>query len=319
MKQFFIKTSLFLILLSIVILILSKFDNLDRAITSNNNIISLQQKSKFDSLDILFVGNSYCYSGIMPSLFDKNNIKAYNLGIATAGPYFYEIVINDYLEFVKSKPKSIFILVSPMTFSSQADNFKVYPIHRYLQRPISNEKIITRYNFEFKYFDFLMKSVKKGVHNLFNWKKGIKSKELMKSKGFLASTIANNDKIIHNSRHLYLPLKKERFNQIKFEYMIKYSNRLRDMGIEIVYYELPTNMLDEYFSEAYTKAYKTALNKLKSRYRFIPNNLSLKNKYFRNIDHLNTVGARIVTHNLIDRIAKNGFIVEKTKSNLLDE
>jgi len=309
MKQFFIKTSLFLILLSIVILILSKFDNLDKATTSNNNIISLQQKSKFDALDILFVGNSYCYSGIMPSLFDKNNIKTYNLGIATAGPYFYEIIINDYLEFIKSKPKSIFILASPMTFSSQADNFKVYPIHRYLERPISNEKIIARYNFELKYFNFLMKSVKKGVHNIFNWKKETKQNELIKSKGFIASSAFNNDKIIHNSRHLYLPLKKEKFNQMKFEYMIKYSNRLQNMGIEIVYYELPANMLDKYFSKAYLKSYKIALKKLKSMYRFIPNNLSLKNKYFRNIDHLNTVGARIVTHNLIDRIAKNDSIV----------
>ncbi len=311
MKQFIIKTTLFLTLLSIVTLVLSKYDNLDKMVTNNNNIISLQQKSKFDSLDILFVGNSYCYSGIMPSLFDKNNIKTYNLGIATAGPYFYEIIINDYLEFVKSKPKSIFILTSPITFSSQADNFKVYPIHRYLERPISTEKIITQYDLELQYFDFLMKSVKKGVHNLFNWKKETKQNELIKSKGFLASSVSNNDKTTRNSRHLYLPLKNEIFNQMKFEYMIKYSNKLQKLGIEIVYYELPTNMLDEYFSEAYLKSYKIALKKLKSKYKYVPNNLSLKNKYFRNIDHLNTVGARIVTHNLIDRIAKNDIIAKE--------
>ena len=310
MKQFIIKITLFSILLSIVILVLSKFDNLDKTTTSNNNIISLQQKSKFDSLDILFVGNSYCYSGIMPSLFDKNNIKTYNLGIATAGPYFYEIIIDDYLEFVESKPKSIFILTSPMTFSSQADNFKEYPIHRYLEKPISNEKIIFQYDFELKYFDILTKSVKKGAHNLVKWNKENKTNELIKSKGFLASSASNNDKITRNSRHLYLHLKNERFNQMKFEYMIKYLNRLQNKGIEIVYYELPTNMLNEYFSEIYMKSYKTALKKLKSSYRFIPNDLYLKNKYFRNIDHLNTVGARIVTHNLIDRITKNEIIAK---------
>jgi len=305
MKKFLSKALLFFILLLIIILIISPFDNLDKSITDNSNVVSLQQKSRFDALDILFVGNSYCYSGIMPIKFDKKNIKTYNLGIATAGPYFYELITNDYLIHTKTKPKFIFVLVSPMTFSNYADNFMIYPVHRYLEKQISNEGIVVDYNLEAKYLDFLTKSVKKGLSNLFLNKQKNFDKELIESKGFIGSIVINNKKSLNNSEHLYLPLLSEEFDTKKFEYMIDYFIKIKEKGIEIVYFELPTNLSNNYFNKTYLKEYNEALKILESKSLLIPNNLKLENHFFRNIDHLNTEGAKLVTQNLINNISKD--------------
>lgn len=67
MKKFILDTLMFVITFIVIIFILggvASFDNLDRKTADNNNIVSLQNKAKYDSLDVLFVGNSYCYSGI---------------------------------------------------------------------------------------------------------------------------------------------------------------------------------------------------------------------------------------------------------------
>ncbi len=225
------------------------------------------------------------------------------MGIATSGPYFYELITNDYLEFTKEKPKSIFILVSPISFSSKADNFFAYHIHRYLQQPTSNIEIF--YKYEKSIFDMYKKSIRKASGNLLKF--FFTYEEIhynISLKGYFPynNNKVSNQKIIQETEDFYLPLKKETFNIHYFEYLKKYAEELSSKNITVVFYELPTNLLNNYFNDKYLYDYNISLKELKNKYIYLSNDLELKNTYFRNIDHMNKYGAEVTTLRMIEKL-----------------
>ena len=292
---------LFFLIASFFLLLLSKFDNIDKKLNQDNNIVSIKNKSKFDSLDILFVGNSYCYSGIIPEIFDRINYKTYNLGISTAGPYFYELLLDEYLANCQQKPKSIYLLISPTTFSCLADNFLAYPIHRYLENSFSNEYIAYKYKQYTKYDQILHKSIRKGFNNIFT--KGTNKDEsfqILVSKGYCKSTQIYTSNILKSTHELYYPLKKDNFSEIKFKHLLNFLEYLNTTtNIEIVLFDLPTNELKNYYNSNFISNYNVGKSILSKKYKFISLDSSLPNSCFQNIDHLNYSGAQIATNNLV--------------------
>ena len=98
MKKFIINLIRFNFVFFLIVCLLSVFsyfDNIDKNRSNNYNIITLQDKTNYDNLDVLFVGSSYSYSSIKPSLLDEISLSSYNLGIAAAGVEFYELLIDD--------------------------------------------------------------------------------------------------------------------------------------------------------------------------------------------------------------------------------
>lgn len=323
MRRFILNTLVFLLsFITIVIVplvIVSNFDNIDKHSSDNSNIVSLQTESKFDNLDILFIGNSYCYSGIQPKILDSSGYKSYNLGIATAGVEFYELIINDYLANVKEYPKAIFILVSPMTFSSKSDNFSSYPIHRYLINSQSNIDIAFKYDRIKEVLSFYKKSISKGLFNIFSLVNHEEIKDTLSilNRGFVMSDEIVNKEIIQQTEYLYTPLANETFNFNKVEKLNKITNLLESKGIEIIYYELPTNKLNNYFSKGYLNDYNKVINRLKKKNKLLFVNDGLfSDSNFRNIDHMNTSGSIITTKEVIkflNNIKFNEKIKQKNK------
>lgn len=313
MKPFLFKTLLFLSILISAFWLLGKLDNIDRSQSTNLNIIKLQNKSKFDSLDILFIGNSYTYSGIIPSYFDSLGLKTFNLGIATAGPYFYDLIINDYINSTREKPKTIFILVSPLTFSKVADNFVSYPIHRYLTPPLSNEKVAIKYDLNKDYLGLQKRSLLKGLSNIagLEQSKDNSSHDLSQHKGFYPSTEVNSEETEKATKHLYFKLKSDNFDKEKFTYLLNFSKKLKAEGIEVVFYELGYNKLEDYFNPSFLSSYKSSLEDISGEFLFLTNDLTLTNRYYRNIDHLNSAGAKVSTKQLIEKMASNEALMRK--------
>lgn len=275
-------------------LVLSSYDNIDRNYTSNSNIISLQNKSKFDSLDILFIGNSYCYSGIQPTILDSFGISSYNLGIASAGIITYELSVNDYLANTQKNPEVIFILISPMTFSALADNQKAYPIHRYLENPISNFELASKYGKMDELGAMYKKSIKKGVKNLLETKTDtLDLNQYIKYRGYVADYDTVSPEILEDQRSFFEPLQNDEWDEVKFERLINLSKNLEKQGIEVVFFELPTYRLDSYFNLQYLISYNKARTRLESVFRFLTlEDSEFTHSYFKDTDHLNFVGAR---------------------------
>jgi hypothetical protein len=304
LKRFLIFTLVFTLLIIMPFLYVCEFDNIDKESSNNQNIISLQSKSKYDSLDILFVGNSYCYSAINTNYLDSINISSYNLGIASAGVQFYELITNDYLDNVKSIPKKVLILVSPMTFSSKSDNFSTYPIHRYLENEKSNFEVVFTFNRLNDILPFYKKSFRKALENLIFLKAKQSSRKI--NKGYIPSEKIVNNKIIENRGKLYLPLLKDEFDNSKIEYLLEFADKIKRRGSEVVFFELPTYKLKNYFNKNYLKSYKKSLKVILEKHQVISLNETIFTKNnFRDIDHMNSSGAYLATKNIIGILNKN--------------
>ena len=302
-KKFFLTSIIFgfgfIIIVVLPLLFISKYDNLDKTTSENHNIVSLQTKSLYDSLDILFVGNSYCYSSIDTKYLDSLNISSFNLGIATAGVEFYNLLINDYFKNTKIHPKKILLLVTPITFSSKSDNYTSYPIHRYLENEISNLEIVTKHHKIEELISLYKKSIEKAFVNIIEIQE-VQNKKRFNNKGFSQSEIIVDEIIISKTKHLYLPLKKEIFDQSKVEYLLKTAKYFEQKGSEIIFFELPTNIIHKYFSKDYLHDYKKSIANISHNYKLISidKNLFSTNNY-RNIDHMNSSGAKIATKEVV--------------------
>ena len=98
MRNYIVRTTIFLLIALTAMLVINLFDNIDKQTSSNHNIASLRHVQTMDHLDILFVGNSYCYSGINPQHFDSAGLNVYNAGLAAGGPFSYDLVVNDLID-----------------------------------------------------------------------------------------------------------------------------------------------------------------------------------------------------------------------------
>jgi hypothetical protein len=311
-KKFISQTGAFVGLFVGVVLLpclfLASFDQLDKASSDNSNIISLQHKSRFDSLDILWVGNSYCYSGIRPVMLDSLGIASYNLGIATAGPGFYDLVITDYLKHVSKAPTYVFMLLSPMTFSKKADNFESYPIHRYLEAPQSHWQISMDEGSFSQLVPLYKKSLEKGGRNLLAGAHASHSPKLEK-KGFVGSDEVFSQQILRKTEHHYLSFQQEKWVDDRLKKLQEVVKKVEARGIKLVFFELPTHLLRDYFSQEYLAAYEAAVRELSAKHRYFrvpPEHFSTV--HYRNIDHLNTAGATLATREVMRFIKREKLL-----------
>lgn len=302
MKKFITNLFKFNIVFILIVVLLSGFalfDNLDKNKSKNNNIITLQDKINYDNLDVLFVGSSYSYSSIKPSLLDEMSLRSYNLGIGAAGVEFYELVIYDYIENSKSNPKVIFINVSPMTFSSKVDDYSTYPIHRYLENPKSHFQIASKYNRYDKLITMCKKSIGKGIINILTYNFDSNIGEVT-NRGYIYSDEVVNKFITQSTKHLYTPFLKEKFDDIKLSHLKNIVSKIEKKGIKVVYFELPTNTLEKYFNINYLKEYESSLKDLSKTNNLLRIDKSLFTELnYRNIDHMNDSGAEIATNEVI--------------------
>lgn len=302
MKKFIIKFLLFLVLLGGVVYLFARFDNLDKKWNSDHNVLKVVNMSHFDSLHILFLGNSYCYSSIYSPLFDSLHIKTFNLGVATSGPRYCELLFDDYISSVKKKPDTVMLLVSPMSFSTQADDWENYPIHRYLNKPESNEEVALKYGSIKDYPVMVFNSLRKGLNNLIARGKNIDSKELNKIyefRGLFVDSTVTSDDLEKSISPLFTPLLKDHFDEESAQLMSNLAHKIKAMGITVIFFEVPTNHLNNYFSPDFLNSYESYCNKISKDYPLLRNGLHLTTSYFRNIDHTNTQGAYQFTSYLI--------------------
>jgi len=310
MKQFLIKIMAFALLVLVLPVVLIINDNLDKNFNSDLNIIALQNKSKFDSLDILFLGNSYCYSGIQPNLLKTDKIKALNLGIAASGVAFYEFILNDYLSHTTQNPKVIFVMVSTMAFSSGSDDFVNYPVHRYLETPISNRQIEVDHAILKGIIPKFERSLEK-IQSMFLFYKHKQSFNIfIENRGFRGSDAIFNEEILEKSRHFFEPYINDEF---QFEKVIRLRTLVESLeanGIQVAYLEPPTNLLNTFFNQKYLADYEIALQQLSKQnllFRIDKNKFSSSD--YRDIDHLNYNGSLIASEEIKQIIKANDKVL----------
>jgi hypothetical protein len=309
---FLFRVGCVIVVVLLTVVWIGSFDNIDSSNSADPNIARIQHAAKEDSLDILFIGSSATYSGINPvQLKDSTGIKSYNLGIAAAGPQFYELLTADYLSSVKQKPATIWVLVLPNTFMNNVDRFEKAGIHRYLHVPIDNFTLVKRYG-SWQYLpQLLVHSFQKGVANLVS-KRSIhnNSKERFDQyEGFYPSTEISSDQKEAAEKKSNSKWFREDFQQERADRLYQWLTSLREKGIRIVLYSLPCNRLTDFFNAGYLAAYNKTVLKLKQEFQFIDlSAMKLPQQAYRNADHLNTTGSKLVTNAIVQIIRNDSSI-----------
>jgi hypothetical protein len=286
-----------------VIILLSQFDN--RFDHTNTNVQRVKAAIAVSPKDYLFIGPSYSYGGIFPSKFDSMGKDVYVLGVASAGPYYYELMLEDYLKSCKRKPKTVFICIDLAIASSKLDNWSAYPIHRYLNTPVSNESIFIKYTSLGTYASMLRRSCYKSLAQFsFKSNSDVQLKEMISNKGFSGSEEKLNTVIYNKTKYLYAEFLNSEFDQLKVKCLFGLIDKLKGMGINVVLHEVPTYLLSQFMNEPYKKSYTDF--KMKIIDKGIPLIIDQSNIhdsiYFSRIDHLNTYGAKTYTDFLIQNI-----------------
>lgn len=289
----------------VVTLVLGLFDNIDAKRTDNLNILRLQHSADYSDLDYLFVGSSYVYSGIDPELFAAEGWDIYNLGSPSAGPYFNQIITDDYLNGAKTPPGTIMLLMDPMMFASSADNWRLYRIHRYLREPLSHFALVKKFSAWTDYPSLLLNSAEMGLRNigrqLSGSRKALDVPDL--NRGFMPSDEVVTEKIIRETKQYYTHLEDTHFDIEKVKHYQRYIQQLKDQGHEVILFEVPSHLVTAFLTEDYLISYEVALEYLaEADHDILFNDLKLAENCYRNIDHLNSQGAAQLSASLIEKL-----------------
>lgn len=299
--------ALFLVLYTFLIVV-SSFDN--KTLPDNSSVVRVNVAKEYTSLDYLFIGPSFTYDAINPLVFDSLGYKTYNLGVATAGPYFYEIVIDDYIKASPSKPKNLIINVSLLTFCDASDNWGKYPIHRYLNEPLKNEYIYWNYSSIQDYIKMMRNSFGKSVNSFVTKQNDNELRQtdfaaIRKYKGFTPQTAICNDSTVKADAPEYKGfLSFSCPNEKKVKALIQLIKKYNQQGIQTILFDIPVNKGVDFFTDEYKKKYEETCNELrKEGFQFFHCGLELDDTCFSNIDHMNLKGAAIYTNYLIQQLA----------------
>ncbi|MBI2968256.1 MAG: hypothetical protein HYY40_10660 [Bacteroidetes bacterium] len=319
MRKLIVKIIAFNIPVLIIAALLSRFDNLLFKV-KNDNIIRINEALHYNDPDYLFVGSSIAYSSIIPAFFDSINIRSYNLGIATAGPYFMEIILDDFLNAAKKKPENVVMEISLLTFSDGSDDWVRYPVHRYLNRPLSNEYIAWHYGNLPLYLNMMRKSLVKGTRNIFektvykNYDEypydTIALEEVVKNRGFYPSNEALNDSVYRWQAALMKDYPGKSFLPEKQQKLFRIIEKLQRAGCRVIIIEVPNSEFEHFFNVTYKNEYDNLLKTLSQtdNVTFIRQPPDAEGEYsfseMRNITHLNTTGAKKFTKYLLKKLGE---------------
>jgi len=303
--RFCIKTVALGLLLVLSIAFLSSQDNTDVNTNPNLNIRRIQCFKALDTVDLAILGNSYGYSGINNRLIDSLlGLSSYNISVATAGPVMYRIILDDFLRTCSiGENFRLGVVISPTTFSSLSDNFSVYPIHRYLNHPLSDFSLVLHKGGSLG-IPYFRKKLNRSIKNVLTQNTAVaETCGNLKNRGFFSSEVLFTDSIRKSSKHLYSGFTEHGFQSHKEEEFQNFLNYCSQLGLDIFLIELPTNQLDNFLDSDFKDSYKEFTDKLRTQHRYVDlTTLELNSQYYRNIDHLNKNGADRLTELLIGKI-----------------
>jgi hypothetical protein len=182
-----------------------------------------------------------------------------------------------------------------------------------LENPLSNIKIIFKYGLYDSILPLYKKSVRKTFSNILGSDNDIQDERnvFFKNRGFIAYESTFTMAEVAESEDSYIPLRNSPFSDERVEILEEISENMEKEGIKVVFFELPVNVLRNYFTRNYLDDYELMLQKIKKNHillRIDPNLFGHSD--YRNIDHMNKSGSKIATFELIKIISNHKELSE---------
>lgn len=312
MKIFFRKIRfLFIIivcyLIGIQLLISSRISG--KSINGQDN---LEQCAKINA-DVVFVGNSRCITSFMPNRFQNQGMKAINLGLhGHPSIGFVDVRISDYLQRNRKKPKIICI------------NFDVFSVCKKEQSILMKDRF-ARYAFMPKKADLIILD-----YFAFNWaERNIPSYALLKYRKLSDAMFPNNqsqwlligmeteskqicgNEQIQSSKELKAIYRKKKDDNLLMKELSDLNIKYKNMGITLLAVQVP--VVESIYNNRFKATKKMCQD---AGVPFIDLAIEQYNKdcsLFKDLNHLNTKGARLISDSVARYIQSNLLSKSKKK------
>lgn len=305
MRKLLNKIILILLLSIVTFRIIGVFDNIA---FDNRDVARIKVSEQFKNLDYLILGNSHSYAGVDIAVFDSVGLKAYNLACPAAGPYTIKLVLENYLKTTNTPPKNIILNLGPEMFSPSSDVFEKYPIHRYLNPAISNEKLLFNGMVGAgEYGKLFVKSAKQGAQKLLVTNKKITESLIQYNfllKGFAVRPTVYTESFYKKDFSKYKVFSGYDYDTKKENVFLSLLDYCHSLNIKVYLHPIPNNKLGAFLSPQLAQGYATLLNKL-----MVDKNVAVliypdyfPEYWFADIDHMNNSGATIYTRFLLQKI-----------------
>lgn len=313
MRKFLIKTTLFLTLTTIIMVILDIIvthhlsESKERVFVGWNDIFHSRANA-----DVLCVGSSRSWVHYNPEILDTVlGMSTYNLGMDGSGSNRH-IMKYELYRLYNQKPKVIIqnIDYGTLLFESQLDRYQFFPYfyNRTVRKKISSLKTYTlaeRYLPMYRYANF-------GVHKI------LKEKKKGLYKGYLGQELSWDGSSLENN-----PVKKYNSDPRTFELFDRYLSQSKAEGIQIIMVYAPIfHVITENLNDK-EKMYHT-FNYFAEKYD-IPildynyDSICYDTNYFYNPTHLNKKGSILfslkVAHDIKNLLDSSNFL-NKTQNGI---
>jgi hypothetical protein len=282
-----------------------------------------------EDIDLFFLGASHAYRSFDPEIFDKRlNINSFNIGSSSQNPIDSYYILNEVLRY--KKPKMVVLEVTWLTmegndyeynsatynydfmkFSTNKINylFNGFELDQYIKANL----LSVRYHENYKD----SKTVKENIENKFinkiiPYKHEIMNEEYYKDKGFVASQKeVSYAKLINENQ--FNDYRGFNFNDRRLNYFKKIIKLCKENNIEIILVTAPIPIESIRKVSDYEKIHNFISGIAKEDdveyldFNLVNRNyISFRNQCFKDDNHLNFKGAKIMSNLLVDYIdAKN--------------
>lgn len=256
-----------------------------------------------DKVNFLFLGSSHAYCSFNPEVFEKINIKTYNLGTANQSPYYSKFILDSYLE--KLNPDYIILEVyamSTMNNSLECAIDLAYN-HPFKNTPSDYLKILNQHR-ELRVLNGLFYNFFSSIFRTYY----VNSNKRNKLKGYSLhkNTVKISNMNIPPKSIDLSPQNKENLNHL-VDFIVNKLNR----KLIFVYAPIPHKIYNSVINhDDYISFIKDiSLNSKIPFYNFnLLNSFDDDKHFFDNDGHLNYEGGLIFNQMLIDSLKKDGII-----------
>jgi hypothetical protein len=261
--------------------------------------------------DVVFVGNSRCITSFMPKRFQNKGIKAINLGLhGHPSLSFVERRISDYLRRNRKQPKVICI------------NFDVFSVSKKEQSILMKDRF-ARYAFMPKKADLIMLD-----YFGFDWaERNIPAYALLKYRKLSDAMVLNNqsqwlsigmeteskqicgNEQIQSSKELKSIYRKKKDDILLMKELRALNINYKNMGITLLAVQVPVfeSIYNNRFMATKKICQDAGVPFIDLAFEQYNNDCSL----FKDLNHLNTKGARLISDSVARYIQTNMLIKSK--------
>ena len=247
--------------------------------------------------DVICVGNSRCITTFMPSVFKSRGISLVNLGLHGHPSLNYiDTRISDYLARNIKKPKLVLITIDVFTSSNDKSSNMKDRFARYAFLPNNIDMKIVNY------FDFNLAEKYIPSYALLKYRKVWDALLLNNQSQWLkfgmeteSSSICDNESTF-SKNVIIANYRDKKYDNFLSTQLLMLKNKYNKMGIELIAIQVP--VFETVFNNRFNSTKIICKNANVNCIDLAINNFNRDCSLFKDLNHLNTKGAKIVSDSI---------------------